>query len=133
MNGLLVIHVEMLLFLKEKYVIPKSAQFILSGRSGANAPCLVVGENNLKKGLVFCHQYQVILRMYRKEICSSTVWTVNDVLVNIYPFIILVDISPFIILVDIYPLLCNKREYIDQMDERVYTDQDIIDRPHCRL
>ena len=92
----LVIHVEMLLFLKEKYVIPKSAQFILSGRSGANAPCLVVGENNLKKGLVFCHQYQVILRMYRKEICSSTVWTVNDVLVNIYPFIVLVDISPFV-------------------------------------
>ena len=92
MNGPLVIHVEMLLFLKEKYVIPKSAQFILSGRSGANAPCLVVGENNLKKGLVFCHQYQVIVRMYRKEICSSTVWTVNDVLVNIYPFIILVDI-----------------------------------------
>ena len=92
----LVIHVEMLLFLKEKYVIPKSAQFILSGRSGANAPCLVVGENNLKKGLVFCHQYQVILRMYRKEICSSTVWTVNDVLVNIYHFIILVDIFPFV-------------------------------------
>ena len=96
MNGPLVIHVEMLLYLKEKYVIPKSAQFILSGRSGANAPCLVVGENNLKKGLVFCHQYQVIVRMYRKEICSSTVWTVNDVLVNIYrynPFIILVDIT----------------------------------------
>ena len=115
MNGPLVIHVEMLLFLKEKYVIPKSAQFILSGRSGANAPCLVVGENNLKKGLVFCHQYQVILRMYRKEICSSTVWIINDVLVNRNPFIILVDICiPF----------CRIR---------IYIDQEVIDRPHRRF
>ena len=132
MNGPLVIHVEMLLFLKEKYVIPKSAQFILSGRSGANAPCLVVGENNLKKGLVFCHQYQVILRMYRKQICSSTVWTVNDVLVNTYPFVILVDISPFTFW-SVYPLLCNKRGYIDQNYKRVYIDQDVIDCPHCRF
>jgi hypothetical protein len=58
---LLIIHVEMLLYLKEKYVIPKSAQFTQSGRIGANAPCLVVEENNLKKGLVFCHQYQVCM------------------------------------------------------------------------
>ena len=121
MNGPLVIHVEMLLFLKEKYVIPKSAQFILSGRSGANAPCLVVGENNLKKGLVFCHQYQVILRMYRKEICSSTVWIINDVLVNRNPFIILVDICiPF----------CRIR---DKNDKRIYIDQEVIDRPHRRF
>ena len=58
-----VIHAEMLLYLKEKYVIPKSAQFIQSGRIGANALCLVVVENNLKKGLVFCHQYQVCMEM----------------------------------------------------------------------
>ena len=59
MDGPSVIHVEMLPYLKEKYVIPTSAQFIQNGRIGANAPCLVVEENNLGKGPAFCHQYQV--------------------------------------------------------------------------
>ena len=41
-------------------------------------------------------------------------WTVSDVLVDIYPFIIL-----------------HKKGYINQNYKRVYLDQDIIDGPDC--
>ena len=57
--NLKIIHVETQCVSKEKYVIPKSAQFILNGRSGANALCPAMEENSREKGLVCCHQYQV--------------------------------------------------------------------------
>ena len=49
---------------------------------------------------------------------ESTVWTVNDFLVNIYPFIIFISYST------------KGDTYVDQNDKRVSIDQDIIDDPH---